>query len=124
MKIRTFLTCEDIDIGNNNNDLIIKKMMNGIYVKQLPVKESIVIILTLDEMGSNPTELKVVMLSPKEKFISEWSKTLEPGNNSMAFRLKSEFLESGKHYIKITEGENFLGKFPFYIRIKEGEINE
>lgn len=113
MKIRTFLTCEDIDIGNNNNDLIIKKMMNGIYVKQLPVKESIVIILTLDEMGSNPTELKVVMLSPKEKFISEWSKTLEPGNNSMAFRLKSEFLESGKHYIKITEGENFLGKFPF-----------
>jgi hypothetical protein len=124
MKIRTFLTCEDIDIGDNNNDVIIKKMMNGIYVKQLPVKESIVIILTLDEMGSNPSELKVVMLSPKEKFISEWSKTLEPGKNSMAFRLKSEFLESGKHYIKITEGENFLGKFPFYIRIKEGEINE
>ncbi|MDU0331958.1 hypothetical protein ACTNDP_16225 [Paenibacillus barengoltzii] len=121
MKIRTFLTCEDIDIPKEDSGgtIIIKNMMSGIRVRKLPSKESIIVLITLDEPSSHEVELHVAMLNSKDKFLSEWKKKLPPQRDAFAFRLTTDFHQSGKHFIKVTADGDFLGKYPFEILLPE-----
>lgn len=122
MKIRTFLTCEDVDVDLEKSILSVKKMMQGLAVKELPTEESIVILLTLDEVPNRKHNMLVVLMNNKDRPISKWERELEPERNAIALRLKCTFTDPGQYYIKITSDGEFLGKYPFYIRqdAKEG----
>lgn len=119
MKIRTFFTCADIDIEGNK--LIVKKMFHGLAVKELPTKESLVIVMTFDEVEIKEKELKIVLFSPKDKLLKSWRIKLKEKQNACSIHLRDiEFSESGTHFLKISyDNGEFLGKYPLNIILKK-----
>lgn len=116
MKIRTFVTCENLDVNAEEKITSLKRMVAGLTVPKFPHKESIVLVMVFDDVEERPKKLEIVLLGPKDKAEANWTYEMEPKQNTMAMRLAMEFQEVGKHHLKLSYDTNeFLGKYPFYI---------
>lgn len=121
MKIRTFMVMENLEVDEKDSrKFTVTNMLGGIVPKSLPAKESVVLLLTFDEVEDRPKDLEVLLLDPKDKPVSRWDKEMEPNRTVVGVVMAATYNIEGIHHIKISYNGIFLGKFPFNVSIKKG----
>jgi hypothetical protein len=120
MKLRTFVTCEDIDVNRDDKSIIIKNMFAKLYNSSFPYSESIVLILTFDEVEEVDKILEFALLNSKGKLVSSWKREIKKKQNSIATKLKVDFPTPDKYSLKVSYNNEFLGKFPLSVIKGEG----
>jgi hypothetical protein len=124
MKIRTFITCSDIDVDKNTGDLIVKDMFYSLASKKFPYEDIIVIVLTFDEVEEKPKKLEMALLDGRDKPALDFkARDLAPLCNAVVFKLKIKIPKPDKYSIKLSYDGTFLGKYPLNIK-QIGDENE
>lgn len=123
MKIRTFLTCEEVSVETETKKVTITNMYGGLYPETFPFKKDVVVILTFDEVEKKEKKLDIALFSKNDKPLQEWSKSLRELQNGVTAKLNEAiFEEPGLYHLKISYDGHFLGKYGLRIHntSKEG----